>query len=89
MWKMLEVTHQGTNSLKETKINIFVQQYEMLKMSNDENISQMFAKFSAITNDLNALGRTHGSTELVNKILRNLLKAYQGKVITHRVTHDS
>ena len=25
MWRILEVTHQGTSSTKETKINIFVQ----------------------------------------------------------------
>ena len=27
MWRMLEVTHQGTSSMKETKINILVLQY--------------------------------------------------------------
>ena len=26
MWRMLKVTHQGTSSMKETKINILVQQ---------------------------------------------------------------
>ena len=31
-WRILEVTHQGTSSMKEIKINILVQQYEMFKM---------------------------------------------------------
>ena len=56
MWKMLEVTHQGTNSIKETKTNILVQQYELFKMHSDETIAQMFARSTTITNDLNALG---------------------------------
>ena len=39
MWKMLEITHQGTSSMKETKINILVQQYEMFKMHSSETIT--------------------------------------------------
>ena len=32
MWRMLEVTHQGTSSMKETKINILVQQYDKMQV---------------------------------------------------------
>ena len=39
MWKMLEITHQGTSSMKETKINILMQQYELFKMHSDETIT--------------------------------------------------
>ena len=39
IWKMLEITHQGTSAIKETKINILVQQYEMLKVHSNETIS--------------------------------------------------
>ncbi|KAK2984384.1 hypothetical protein RJ640_029589 [Escallonia rubra] len=28
MWRLLEITHEGTNQVKETKINMLVQQYE-------------------------------------------------------------
>ena len=57
MWKMLEITHQGTSSMKETKINILVQRYETFKMHSSETIAQIFARFNSITNDLNALGK--------------------------------
>ena len=67
MWRMLEVTHQDTSSMKETKINFFVQQYEMFKMHCNENIVQMFARFNTITNDLYALGKSYTSTELSTK----------------------
>ena len=85
---MLEVTHQGASFMKETKINILVQQYEMFKMHSNETIAQMFARFTTITNDLNALGKSFTSTELVNKILRSLPKAYQSKVMAIREARD-
>ena len=78
MWKMLEVTYQDTSSMKE----ILVQQYELFKMHSDETIAQMFTRFTIITNDLNALGKSYASTKLVNKILRSLHKAYQSKMVT-------
>ena len=58
MWKMLEITYQGISSMKETKINILVQQYELFKIHSSETIAQMFARFNSITNDLNALGKS-------------------------------
>ena len=89
MWRMLEVTHQGTISMNETKINILVQQYEMFKMYSNEIITQMFIRFNTITNDLYALGKSYTSTELVNKYLRSiLLKAYQSKVRAIREARD-
>ena len=39
MWRMLEVIHQGNSSMKESKIYILVQKYEMFKMYNNEIIT--------------------------------------------------
>ena len=68
MRKMLEIEYQGISSMKETKINILVKQYEMFKMHSNKTISQMFARFNSITNELYALGKSYTSTDLVNKI---------------------
>ena len=51
MWKTLEIVHQDTSSVKETKINILVQQYEMFKMHSSETIAQMFTRCNSTTND--------------------------------------
>ena len=89
IWRMLEVTHQGTSSIKETKINILVQQYEIIfKIHNSETIAKMFARFTTIINDLNALGKSYTATELANKILSSLPKAYQSKVVAIREVRD-
>lgn len=38
-WDILEVTHEGTNQVKEPKINILVHKYELCKMNGSETIS--------------------------------------------------
>ena len=85
---MLEVINQGTSSMKETKINILVQQYDMFKMHSNETIAQMFARFNTITNGLYALDKSYTSTELINKIMRSLSKAYQNKVVAIQEVRD-
>ena len=84
MWKMLEITHQCTSSMKETKINILVQQYKMYKMHSNDTIAQMFARLNSIITDLYALGKSYTSTLLVHKILRSFPKTYQSKVVAIR-----
>ena len=60
----------------------------MFKMHSNETIAQMFARFNTIASDLYALGKSYTSTELVNKILRSLPKAYQSKVVAIREARD-
>jgi len=38
IWDKLVVTYEGTSQVRETKINMFVHQYELLRMQPDETI---------------------------------------------------
>ena len=58
-WYILEVTHEGTSQVKETKINMLVHKYEMFKMQPNESISIMFTRFFEITNKLQSLGKIY------------------------------
>ena len=51
----LEVIHEGTNKVKEAKISSLVRKYELFKMNKDEPITEMFTRFTNITNDLKSL----------------------------------
>ncbi|KAK2970135.1 hypothetical protein RJ640_004080, partial [Escallonia rubra] len=44
MWRLLEVTHEGTKQVKESKINMRVQQYEAFKMKENESINKMYSR---------------------------------------------
>lgn len=88
IWHTLEVTHEGTNQVKESKIDMLVHQYELFKMLQNESITSMFTRMTSITNNLHALGRTYTNTEIVSKILRSLPKAWEAKVTAIREAKD-
>ncbi|XP_070031588.1 uncharacterized protein [Nicotiana tomentosiformis] len=72
MWDKLEVTYEGTNKVKETRINLLVCDYELFQMKDGESVEEMFSRFSQILGDLKSLGRPIKSGEQVRKILRSL-----------------
>ncbi|XP_019253868.1 PREDICTED: uncharacterized protein LOC109232557 [Nicotiana attenuata] len=80
-WDKLEVTYEGTNKVKETRINLLVREYELFQMKDGESAEEMFSRFSKILGDLKSFGRTIKSGEQVRKILRSLPMIWQAKVI--------
>ncbi|GAV76157.1 DUF4219 domain-containing protein/UBN2 domain-containing protein [Cephalotus follicularis] len=82
MWDRLEVTYEGTNQVKEAKINMLVHEYEMFTMHDNEDIKTMFTHFTNITNALQALGKVYTNSEMVRKILKCLPRIWMPKVTT-------
>jgi len=41
MWDALETLHEGTDDVKQSKIDTLVQQYELFRMEDGEIISSM------------------------------------------------
>ena len=74
IWCTLEVVHEGTSQVKESKINMLVHKYELFQMKHDESITQMYTRFTDIINDLSSLGKEYTTSEMVRKILRSLPK---------------
>ncbi|GAV81530.1 UBN2 domain-containing protein, partial [Cephalotus follicularis] len=58
------VTYEGTNQVKEAKINMLVHEYEMFTMHDNEDIKTMFTRFTNITNALQALGKVYTNSEM-------------------------
>lgn len=63
MWDKLEITYEGTNKVKETKISFPIHDYELFQMKEGELIEEMFAHSSKIIKDLKAFGRPYSSGE--------------------------
>ncbi|GAV61075.1 DUF4219 domain-containing protein/UBN2 domain-containing protein [Cephalotus follicularis] len=82
MWDRLEVTYEGTNQVKETKISMLVHEYEMFTMNENEDIKSMFSRFTNIINALQALDKTYSNSKMVRKILRCLPRSWIPKVTT-------
>lgn len=71
---MLHITYEGTDRVKETKINILLGQYEAFKMRPGESITDMFSRFTEIVNGLENQGQPISDPMKVNKLLRGLSK---------------
>ena len=67
---------------------MLVNQYEMFKMLEYENIDEMTTRFMHIINQLKALGKRYSNAEMVRKILRSLSKAWRPKVTTIQEAKD-
>ncbi|VFQ77711.1 unnamed protein product [Cuscuta campestris] len=79
MLDKLEVTYEGTDQVREAKIDFLTQEYEMFRMNEGEKIDDMFDRFSKIINDLHALKKTYANKDLVRKILRSLTPEWRLK----------
>jgi len=74
IWDKLVMTYEGTSQIRETKINMFIHQYELLNMQPNGTIKEMFTHFTDITNSLKSLGKTYTNEEMVRTIFRCLPK---------------
>lgn len=55
---MLEIIHEGTNDVKESKvIDLRMVQYEQFSMKTDEDVNSMFIRFLNNVNEPNSLGK--------------------------------
>ncbi|VFQ98975.1 unnamed protein product [Cuscuta campestris] len=79
MWDKLEVTYEGTDQVREAKIDFLMQEYEMFRMKEGKKMDDMFDRFSKIINDLHALKKTYANKDLVRKILRSLTPEWRSK----------
>ncbi|GAV78483.1 UBN2 domain-containing protein, partial [Cephalotus follicularis] len=62
------------------KISMLVDEYELFMMHDNENITDMFTRFTTIINYLKNLGKSYPNHELVRKILRCLPKSWTPEV---------
>ena len=75
VWDKLQVTHEGTNRVKETKVGMLTHEYELFLMKSKESIFEMYNWFTTIITNLKGLGKTYANKELVKKILNSLPKS--------------
>ncbi len=77
IWEKLQVTHEGTKQVKETRIDMLRKEYEMFSMKDGESIDEAFERFSIIINNLDAMGTNYAEQTLVRKLLRSLTKEWE------------
>jgi len=74
IWQILQVTHEGTNKVKKSKISVLVHRFELFKMKENETILEIITRFTDITNSLASLGK---STLKSKKLERFFVHSHQ------------
>ncbi|GJZ94995.1 UBN2 domain-containing protein [Tanacetum coccineum] len=70
--KCTKVLAPDNSQVKDNKIDLLVQQYEQLVISEDESIDSAFARFNTIITSLKALDEGYSSKNYVRKFLKAL-----------------
>nr|GFA91148.1 zf-CCHC domain-containing protein/DUF4219 domain-containing protein/UBN2 domain-containing protein [Tanacetum cinerariifolium] len=85
---MVVITHQGNSQVKDTKIDLFVQQYEQFTILEEESIDSDFARFNTIVSSLKSLDEGFSSKNYVRKFLRDLHPKWRAKVAAIEESKD-
>ena len=81
IWRTLQVTHEGTNKVKQTKISMLTNKFQLFKMSQNESISDMYSRFQDIVHSLIALGKNISEEDQVRKFLNSLTSDWDQKTL--------
>ena len=88
IWDKLKVTYEGTSQVKESKIALLSNQYEMFKIQPNGIITSWFDRYTTIVNQLNQLGRVIPEDKMVKRLVKSLLKTWRSTVVGIRDAKD-
>ena len=88
IWDALQIAHEGTNQVKQSRIELLMRKYELFEMGDKETVMEMYTRFTHITNELKSLGKSFTTEELVRKILRFLPQSWEAKVTAIQEAKD-
>lgn len=66
MWNVLQVIHEGTEDVKEYKINMLKEEYELFHVEPNEIVEPMQTHFLHLINKLENLGKSLCNKDCAN-----------------------
>ena len=79
IWNTLVDMHEGTKSVKESKLDMLQSQLDEFKMKDSEGVAEMYSRLALITNHIVGLE----SEELIDKfITKKIPRALGGRYDT-------
>jgi len=79
-WTILQTTYEGTQAVKDSKLQRLTTIFEEIKMEEDESFNEFYAKLEDIVNSAFNLGETIPKPKIVRKVLRSLPKRFHAKI---------
>ena len=87
-WIILQITYEGTKTVKESKFQRLTTSFEEVKMEEDESFDEFYAKLKDIMNSVFNLGETIPEPKIVRKVLRSLPERFHAKITTIEESKD-
>jgi len=79
-WDILQVYHEGTNAVRDSKLQYYTTKFEDLKMGEDETVAEFNGRVRDIANKSFQFGKKLKDQKLVRKVLRALPRRFNMKV---------
>lgn len=73
-------SYDKNKKVKEDKTNILVQQYELFKIKEDEDIEIIFSRFQVLESGLQVLNKSYTTVDHVKNILMSRSTKYRPKL---------
>ena len=80
VWTILQKTYEGTEAVKDSKLQRLTTSFEEIKMEEDESFDEFYAKLKDIMNSTFNSGETIPKPKIVRKVLRSLPERFHTKI---------
>ena len=87
-WIILQITYEGTKTVKDSKFQRLTTSFEEIKMEEDESFDKFYAKLKDIMNSVFNLGETIPEPKIVRKVLKSLPERFYAKITAIEESKD-
>ena len=82
VWTILQTTYEGTETVKDSKLQRLTMNFEEIKMEEDKLFNEFYAKLKDIVKSSFNLGETIPEPKVIKKVLRSLPERFHAKITT-------
>ncbi|KAK1356874.1 hypothetical protein POM88_050130 [Heracleum sosnowskyi] len=88
IWDTIEIINEGTEEVRENKLEILTSSYEHFRSNPGEGISEVFERYNKLINDLNLNGKHYTIKEINKKFLLTLPIHLEHRISAIREARD-
>ncbi|CAM8999003.1 unnamed protein product [Rhodiola kirilowii] len=87
-WDILQMAYEGTDKVRNSRMQIVTTKFEEMKMKESETISEYNTRVLELSNEAAALGKPIEEERMASKVLRSLPPRFAMKVTAIEEMHD-
>ena len=88
IWETIETINEGTEEVRENRLEILTSEYEHFKSTSGEGISEVFERYNKLINKLNLQGKFYTQKEINRKFLMTLPTHLEHRITAIRESRD-